>query len=82
MKKLFYFIGAAVTAASVFAAIAIMLKRLKISLSIESVDDEDLEEELGEEVTVTVQDEETPEEDDSDIASEIEIELQNLESEE
>ena len=40
MKKLFYVIGALVTAASVFALIAILLKKLKISLTIEGLDDE------------------------------------------
>lgn len=42
MKKLFYLIGAIVSAAAVFATIAILLKKLRISLSIEGLcDDED-----------------------------------------
>ena len=47
MKKLFYFIGAFVTVAAIFAAVAVLLKKLKISLSIEGIDDEFEEEENG-----------------------------------
>ncbi|MBQ8758419.1 MAG: hypothetical protein IJZ20_01875 [Clostridia bacterium] len=45
MKKLFYLIGAFVTVAAIFATIAVLLKKLKISLSIEGIDDEIKEEE-------------------------------------
>lgn len=47
MKKLFYLIGAFVTVAAIFATIAVLLKKLKISLSIEGIDDEIEEEESG-----------------------------------
>lgn len=38
-KKLLYLIGAFTTAAAIFVAIAVLLKKLKVSLSIESMDD-------------------------------------------
>lgn len=39
MKKIIYLIGAFVTTAAVIGAIAVMLNKLKISLSIEGIDD-------------------------------------------
>lgn len=44
MKKFYYIVGAAVTAAAVFTFIAVMLKKLRISLSIEGIDDGELDE--------------------------------------
>lgn len=43
MKKFYYIIGAFATAAAIFTFVAVMLKKLRISLSIESIND-DLEE--------------------------------------
>ncbi len=43
MKKFYYVIGAFATAAAIFTFIAVMLKKLRISLSIESIND-DIEE--------------------------------------
>ena len=40
MKKFYYIVGAFVTAAAVFTFFAVMLKKLRISLSIEGIDDE------------------------------------------
>ena len=55
MKKIIYAIGAFVTVAAIFAAIAIMLKKLKISLSIEGIDDEIAEEENGD-IDISIED--------------------------
>jgi len=43
MKKFYYVVGAFATAAAIFTFIAVMLKKLRISLSIESIND-DIEE--------------------------------------
>ncbi len=40
MKKFYYVLGALVVAAAIFAFIAIMLKKLKVSLSVEGIDDD------------------------------------------
>ena len=53
MKKIFYFIGAFVTLAAIFTAIAILLKKLKISLSIEGINDE-IEEEEANDIDVSI----------------------------
>ena len=45
MKKFFYLIGAFVTVAAIFATIAVLLKKLRISLSIEGISDDEVEEE-------------------------------------
>ncbi len=67
MKKFYYIVGALVTAATIFALIAVMLKKLKISLCIEGIDDSLVDEdELADEVTLTF--------DDADEESEPEIE--------
>ena len=55
MKKIMYFIGAFVTLAAIFAAIAIMLKKLKISLSIEGIDDTLDAEEPGNDIDLTIE---------------------------
>ena len=48
MKKFFYLIGAFVTVAAIFATIAVLLKKLRISLSIEGISDDEMEvEETG-----------------------------------
>ncbi len=48
MKKLFYWIGAFVVIAGIFTTLAVLLKKLKISLSIEGIDDEMEDETTGE----------------------------------
>ena len=53
MKKLFYLIGAFVTVAAIFATIAVLLKKLKISLSIEGIDDE-IEDENNGDIDVSI----------------------------
>lgn len=55
MKKFYYVVGAVVTAAAIFGFIAVMLKKLKISLSIEGIDDEDLEEPENNDIELTVE---------------------------
>ena len=62
MKKFYYIVGAVVTAAAVFALIAVMLKKLRISLSIEGIDDEILEETDDTEVTLSIEEDESGEE--------------------
>ncbi len=62
MKKFYYIIGAVVTAAAIFALIAVMLKKLRISLSIEGIDDEILEETDEPEVTLSIEDDEPEDE--------------------
>ena len=39
MKKFYYILGAVAAAAAIFAIIAVMLKKLRVSLSIEGLDD-------------------------------------------
>ena len=53
MKKVFYLIGAFVTMAAVFATIAVMLKKLKISFSIEGIDDT-IDEETNDNIDVSI----------------------------
>lgn len=72
MKKLFYVIGALVTAASVFAVIAILLKKLKISLCIESLEDDDALCDCAEccsenDITVTIDDDSEQEVDEIEV---------------
>ncbi len=63
MKKFYYIVGAAVTAASIFALIAVMLRKIRISLSIEGVED-DILEDLGDgEITLSIEKDEEPDED-------------------
>ena len=68
MKKFYYIVGAIVTATAIFALIAVMLKKLRISLCIEGIDDEILEDDGTEEITLSFEDEE----DDFDYEPEIE----------
>jgi hypothetical protein len=90
MKKLFCFIGAFVTVAAIFAAVAVLLKKLKISLSIEGIED-DFEEDDFEDIDVSVdsdeglfdEDEDTVEEALEELlageeADEIEVEIREL----
>ena len=55
MKKIIYFIGAFVSVAAIFAAIAIMLKKLKISLSIEGIDDSLEDEDAGSNIDLSIE---------------------------
>ncbi len=70
MKKFYYIVGAVVTAAAVFAFIAIMLKKIRVSLSIEGIDDIIDEEDDGD-ITLTIENDET---EDSDVLIKEEIE--------
>ena len=60
MKKFYYILGAVLTAAAIFAIIAVMLKKLKVSLCIEGLDDDVLDEISDEDITLSF-------DDDSDI---------------
>lgn len=62
MKKFYYIVGAVVTAAAIFGIIAVMLKKIRISLSIEGIDDEILEETDDGEVTLSIEDDEPEDE--------------------
>jgi hypothetical protein len=63
MKKFYYIIGAVATAAAIFAIIAVMLKKLKVSLCIEGLDDESILDDVTEEdITLSFDDEELEEE--------------------
>ncbi len=57
MKKFYYVLGALVVAAAIFAFIAIMLKKLKVSLSVEGIDDDllgDGEDEGNQDIQLTI----------------------------
>ena len=71
MKKFYYIVGAVVTAAAIFAFVAVMLKKLKVSLSIEGIDDVLEEEEDNGDITLTIENDET---EDSDVIIKEEIE--------
>ena len=63
MKKFYYIIGAVATAAAIFAIIAVMLKKLKVSLCIEGLDDESILDDVTEEdITLSFGEEEFDEE--------------------
>lgn len=68
MKKFYYIIGAVVTATAIFALIAVMLKKLRISLCIEGIDDEIVDDAADEDITLSI------EEDEEDFDCEPEIE--------
>lgn len=71
MKKFYYVVGALVTAAAIFGLIAVMLKKLRISLCIEGIDDELLDDVYeGDEVTLTFDDS------DEDFLDEVEVETE------
>lgn len=57
MKKFYYIVGALVTATAIFALIAVMLKKLRISLCIEGIDDEVLDDEFDGDVTLSFDEE-------------------------
>lgn len=61
MKKALAVIGAFVTVAGIAAAVAVWLNKLKISLSIESVDDDYDEEKGAEDIGVSIEDEKSDE---------------------
>ena len=73
MKKFYCVVGALVTAAAFFGLIAIMLKKIKISLCIESADDDLLEDEYADEdITLTFDDSE------EDFLDEVEVETEDV----
>ena len=78
MKKFYYIVGAVVTATAIFAFIAIMLKKMRISLSIEGVDDTIEEEDADGEITLTIENDDS-EEGDELIKEEIESMLEDEE---
>ncbi len=57
MKKFYYIIGAVATAAVIFAIIAVMLKKLRVSLCIEGLDDSILDDTGDDEITLSFEDE-------------------------
>lgn len=46
MKKFYYILGAVVAATAIFAIIAIMLRKLRVSLCIEGIEDDMLDDEM------------------------------------
>ena len=72
MKKFYYIVGALVTAAAIFGVIAIVLKKLKVSLCIEGVDDELLDDEYADDdITLTFDDSHEDFLEDPEVDSEI-----------
>ena len=71
MKKLVYWIGAFVSLAAICTAIAVFLKKLKISLSIEGID-ENLEDTENSDINVSIEGEEKLEEKAKEITDKIE----------
>lgn len=63
MKKFYYIVGAVVTAAAIFTFFAVMLKKIRVSLSIEGIDDE-LEEKENDDITLTIENDDTTDSDD------------------
>lgn len=75
MKKLFYWIGAFVVIAAAFTAVAVMLKKLKISLSIEGIsDDIEGEDLLDENIDLSIEGEDVYDFDETEDALEEAIE--------
>ena len=70
MKKIIYMIGAFVSIAAIFAAIAVMLKKLKISLSIEGIDDEMEGEDVNHDIDLSIENYDIPEFDETGDAFE------------
>ena len=62
MKKFYYFIGALATAAAIFTFIAVMLRKLRISLSIESIND-DMEEPENTDIELSFSESKNPDND-------------------
>lgn len=73
MKKFYYIVGAFVTAAAIFTFFAVMLKKIKVSLSIEGIDEE-LDENENEDITLTIEDDDEKDEKDGDEIMNEEIE--------
>lgn len=80
MKKIIYMIGAFVSIAAIFAAIAVMLKKLKISLSIEGIDDEMEDEDVSHDIDLSIENYDIPDFDETEDA--LEDALEELLSEE
>lgn len=78
MKKIIYLIGAFATAAAIFGAIAIMLNKLKISLSIESIDDTIEEEEPGSDIDLAIEEEDGAEPSFDETAGAVEEALEDM----
>ena len=78
MKKFYYVVGAFVTAAAVFAFIAVMLKKLKISLSIEGIDDAIEDESENDDIELTIEKEPASEDDFSEDEDYLEKELDSM----
>ena len=57
MKKIIYLIGSCVTTAAIVGAVAIMLNKLKISLSIEGIDDTLDEENAKNDIDLSIENE-------------------------
>lgn len=73
MKKFYYIVGAVATAAAIFALIVVMLKKLKISLCIEGIDDEALDDtKEHDDITLTFENSDEDFLSDEDMDSEIE----------
>lgn len=70
MKKFYYIVGAFVTAAAIFTFFAVMLKKIKVSLSIEGIDEE-LDENENEDITLTIEDDDEKDEKDEKDGDEI-----------
>lgn len=77
MKKFYYIVGAVVTAMAVFGFVAIMLKKIKVSLSIEAIDDV-IEEDDNDDITLTIENDDSEDSDDL-IKEEIETLLDESE---
>ncbi len=77
MKKFYYIVGAVVTATAIFAFIAVMLKKLRISLCIEGIDDEMVDDAADDEITLCFDDED----EDFDCEPEIETETETASAE-
>ena len=71
MKKFYYIVGAIVTAAAIFAVVAIILKKIKVSLAIEGVDDITEDEDEGD-ITLTIENDDV---EDSDVIIKKEIRI-------
>lgn len=76
MKKIIYLIGVFVTVAAIFAAIAVMLKKLKISLSIEGIDDEIVDETENSDIDLVIEEDAVP--DFSETANAVEEALEEM----
>lgn len=57
MKKFYYILGAVAAAAAIFAIIAVMLKKLKVSLCIEGLDEDILDDDADhDDITLSFED--------------------------